>query len=359
MALESATYIDGLVETNPTSSDNANQGDNHIRLIKSAIKATFPSVTGAVTVTHSQINSVTGKLDLAGGTMTGALTVLTPTATGHAATKGYVDTAVAGKANTTHTHVIGDVTGLQGALDVRLRFDTAAQGLSDTQKANARTNLGITTGGTAQSSDDIPEGTTNLYFTTTRARSAFSAGTGITITNGVIASTVTAPVTSVAGKTGAVTLAISDISSLQASLDAKANSTSLANYLPLSGGTLSGGVTISTGNLTLSSGNLSVTGTITASGDITAFSDARLKVNVNTIPNALHTVKLLRGVTYISKLDANEHVGVIAQEVERVLPQVVKTHNDSLKSVAYGNLVGVLIEAIKELEARVAELENR
>jgi Chaperone of endosialidase len=359
MGLESTTFIDGLVATNPTSSDNANQGDNHIRLIKSALKATFPAVTGAVTATHTQLNSVTSKLDLSGGTMTGALTVLTPTATGHAATKGYVDTGLAGKANTSHTHVIADVTGLQTALDTRLRFDTSTQGLTETEKTNARTNLGITSTGTAQNTDQIPEGTTNLYFTTARARSSFSAGTGISISGGVISSTVSAPVTSVAGKTGAVTLVTSDISGLDTALAGKANTSSLSNYLPLSGGTLSGGLTISAGNLTLSSGNVSVTGTITASGDITAFSDARLKVNVNTIENALHTVKSLRGVTYVSKLTAEEHVGVIAQEVERVLPQVVKTHSDSLKSVAYGNLVGLLIEAIKELEARVAELENR
>lgn len=384
MGLESTTYIDGLVATNPTSSDNANQGDNHIRLIKSALKATFPAVTGAVTVTHSQINSVTGKLDLAGGTMTGALTVLTPSATGHAATKGYVDTGLAGKANSTHTHIIGDITDLQTSLDNRLRVDISTQGLTETQKTNARTNLGITSTGTATNTDQIPEGTTNVYFTTARARASFSAGTGITITNGVIASTVTAPVTSVAGKTGAVTLAISDITSLQTTLDAKANTTSPTFYgtytLALVGGSGYANVGLSGSDyaynifgsatryrysvngserMAISASGLSVTGTITASGDITAFSDARLKTNVNTIENALHTVKQLRGVTYTGKLTADEHVGVIAQEVERVLPQVVKTHSDSLKSVAYGNMVGLLIEAIKELEARVAELENR
>lgn len=382
MGLESTTFIDGLVATNPTSSDNANQGDNHIRLIKSAIKATFPNITGAVTVTQSQINSVTGKLDLAGGTMTGALTVLTPSATGHAATKGYVDTALAGKANTSHTHVIGDITDLQTALDNRLRFDTATQGLTDTQKTNARTNLGITATGTAQNTDQIPEGTTNLYFTTARARASFSAGTGISISGGVISSTVSAPVTSVAGKTGAVTLVTSDISGLDSSLSGKLN---------LTGGTLSGTLSISSvGSLSASganlainagsrlslqaanverlavtssgaevTGNITASGSITATGDITAFSDARLKTNVETLANALHVVKALRGVRYTSKLDDEDHIGVIAQEVERVLPQVVKTHGDSLKSVAYGNIVGVLIEAIKELEARVAELENR
>ena len=56
MALESASFIDGLVATNPTSSDNVSDGDNHIRLIKAAVKATFPNVTGAVSKSHTEIN---------------------------------------------------------------------------------------------------------------------------------------------------------------------------------------------------------------------------------------------------------------------------------------------------------------
>lgn len=58
MGLETTTYIDGLVTTNPTGSDGKSQGDDHLRLIKSAIKNTFPNVTGAVTVTHTQLNAI-------------------------------------------------------------------------------------------------------------------------------------------------------------------------------------------------------------------------------------------------------------------------------------------------------------
>ena len=57
MALETSTYINGLVATNPTSTDNVGDGDNHIRLLKSTIKSSFPNITGAVTATHSAINS--------------------------------------------------------------------------------------------------------------------------------------------------------------------------------------------------------------------------------------------------------------------------------------------------------------
>lgn len=56
MALESATYINGLVSTNPTSGDPKSQGDDHLRLIKAAVKATFPNITGAMTLTHTELN---------------------------------------------------------------------------------------------------------------------------------------------------------------------------------------------------------------------------------------------------------------------------------------------------------------
>jgi hypothetical protein len=95
---------------------------------------------------------------------------------------------------------------------------------------------------------------------------------------------------------------------------------------------------------------LDVVGEIYASGDIIAFSDERKKTDIEVIPNALEKVLQLRGVTF-NKLDDDNrrHAGVIAQEVEKVLPEVVYTAEDGTKSVAYGNLVGLLIEAIKEL----------
>ena len=59
MALETSTYIDGLVATNPVATDGLAQADDHMRLIKATIKATFPNITGAVTVTHTDLNTVT------------------------------------------------------------------------------------------------------------------------------------------------------------------------------------------------------------------------------------------------------------------------------------------------------------
>jgi hypothetical protein len=96
-------------------------------------------------------------------------------------------------------------------------------------------------------------------------------------------------------------------------------------------------------------------GNFTAAANVTAYSDAKLKKNVETIPNALALVEKMRGVFY-DRVDTGEAgVGVIAQELQAVLPQLVKD-NDGTLSVAYGNLVGVLIEAVKELSAK---LESR
>jgi len=98
-------------------------------------------------------------------------------------------------------------------------------------------------------------------------------------------------------------------------------------------------------------------GSFTATNNITAYSDIRLKTDIELIPDALNKVSSLRGVTY-TRIDSGlRGTGVIAQEIEAVLPEAVQTSEDDIKSVAYGNLVGLLIESIKELKAEVNELK--
>ena len=103
---------------------------------------------------------------------------------------------------------------------------------------------------------------------------------------------------------------------------------------------------------------LDVTGTIRATGDVIAFSDKRVKENIKTIDNALEKVTNLRGVEFNKIGENKKSIGVIAQEIEKILPEVVSTDKKDMKSVAYGNIVGILIEAIKELETKVKKLEN-
>ena len=103
-------------------------------------------------------------------------------------------------------------------------------------------------------------------------------------------------------------------------------------------------------------GGANVTGTLTASTDVTVSSDERLKEDVKTIDNALDKVDQLRGVEFTRIEGGERQIGVIAQEVEKVIPEVVK--DGAFKSVSYGNLVGLLIEAIKELKAEIKEIKG-
>ena len=98
------------------------------------------------------------------------------------------------------------------------------------------------------------------------------------------------------------------------------------------------------------------TGVVTAPNFVSS-SDARLKSDVETIAGALALVSALRGVRFT--MDGMRQIGVIAQEIEPVLPEVVQADAESDQfSVAYGNITGLLIEAVKELTARVAALEE-
>jgi len=112
------------------------------------------------------------------------------------------------------------------------------------------------------------------------------------------------------------------------------------------------GANLATLNSTFSSDDLTV------QGDITSVSDVRTKENIETVENSLDLVSQLRGVWY-NKIGKDERkVGVIAQEVEEVLPEVVHTDTEGMKAVDYGKMVGVLIEAIKELKQEIEELKG-
>jgi hypothetical protein len=137
------------------------------------------------------------------------------------------------------------------------------------------------------------------------------------------------------------------------------DTTTNASYYPLFTSSTSG--TITTANVSSSkliynpsTGNLSAT--IHQSS-----SDARLKTDIKNIPDALVKISQINGVTYL-RTDIPEtvrHTGVIAQEVEAVLPEVVAIGLDGYKVVAYGNMIGLLVEAIKELKAEVDALKGK
>lgn len=131
-----------------------------------------------------------------------------------------------------------------------------------------------------------------------------------------------------------------------------------------SGGTWNNSANVQNGSITptkLSAGGPSwdTAGNLTAPGNVTAYSDIRLKDNIVPIENALNLVQNLQGVNFTYKNTNNKNIGLIAQNVKNVLPELVVENQDGYLSVAYGNVVAVLIEAIKELNARVKVLEAK
>jgi hypothetical protein len=103
-------------------------------------------------------------------------------------------------------------------------------------------------------------------------------------------------------------------------------------------------------------------GSITATYDLIAYSDIRHKTNLLRIEDALDKVSALNGYTY-NRIDHEDqtvrHVGVVAQEVLAVLPEAVHTTDKGMYAVAYGNMVALLIEAIKEERKKREDLEVR
>ena len=113
---------------------------------------------------------------------------------------------------------------------------------------------------------------------------------------------------------------------------------------------------------------LHVTGEALVTGNITAYysSDISLKDNIRPIESALFKVKQIRGVTFDWNEKSSElqqekghDVGLIAQEVETVLPEVIQIREDGIKAIAYEKVVPLLVEAIKEQQTLIEDLSNR
>ena len=131
------------------------------------------------------------------------------------------------------------------------------------------------------------------------------------------------------------------------------------------------GITISSGEISIGqavgTGDSVTFASVSATGDIVAYasSDERLKDNIEVISNPIEKVQQLKGVTWDWNDNADElqqslpNVGVIAQDVEKVLPQLVKDRDNGFKGVDYDKIVGLLIEAIKDQQTQIDELKEK
>jgi len=211
----------------------------------------------------------------------------------------------------------------------------------------------------------------SLYANTVTANNNLNALKNATITKNLLVSGNTT--LGAAGKTITSTGVLAHTGNLTVSGNTSANKATVTSALTVSGNTTFsnpityGGVTLSnsvtgTGSMVLSAsptftGTLSAA-TITATGDITSTSDIGLKSNIEVINNALDKVINMRGITFNRPGFHERSAGVIAQEIECVFPEVVKRNGDGYLTVAYGNMISILIEAIKELKAEIEKLKN-
>ena len=224
-------------------------------------------------------------------------------------------------------------------------------------------SISIGGGGSGLDTDDInePPGATNLWFTDARARAAIRK-------QDIDALNVNADTLDKLNSTQFVRSDANDTISGEITFS---NTVDFNGTVNINGTSTFGGNSEIDGNLIIKNGNTSAialynNGDLIATGDITtngSISDERLKENVVRLNNALEKVTQINGYTFNYKDRPDETMpGVIAQEIEKVLPEVVyefEQENESYKAVRYANIVPLLIEAIKDLKAKVDDLEGR
>lgn len=262
-------------------------------------------------------------------------------------------------------------------------------GTGASDASGARTNLGLgsiatqasssvsITGGSmsgvalSSCSGNVSQFTNNSGYVTSSGVTSVATGTGLT--GGTITSTGTLSLATAGSGAATYSSGISAITvdaygrvtSVSGSAGYTTNTGTVTSIATSNG--LTGGTITSSGTLSMSgsyTGTFAVTGAITATGDITAYysSDERLKDNKKVIKNSLDKVHQMSGYEFDWNDKQDVHtghdIGVIAQEVEKVLPEIVTTRDNGYKAVKYEKLVAVLIEAVKELSDKVKKLEE-
>ena len=274
----------------------------------------------------------------------------------------------------THSGSVGDITCSTGALDIN------AGTVNIKDEASSETMASFVSDGAVTLNHDntarLATSSAGIDVTGTLAVSGTSAFTGkITSDNGIDIDNINIDGTTIALSSGDLTVDVAgdiildadggDIfikdGGTQVGSISNAGSNNFQIASSISNGDLlfkgnDGGSTITALTLDMSAaGAATFNSSVTAGGDVTAFSDMRIKHDIETIEGALAKVSDMRGV-YFKRNNGEAGTGVIAQEIENILPEVVK--DGEYKSVAYGNMVGILIEAIKELKEEVEKLKE-
>jgi hypothetical protein len=275
-------------------------------------------------------------------------------------TNGYVDGLTVNKDGSTNIHgptILEDDVTCNQDLEVLGNLDVSGNTNLNGLDVSGNTNIGgdlnvlgqILNGGTP-----IPEGTVTSV--------AMSVPTGLTVSGSPITSSGTLALAMQSGYSIPLSSSQTNWNTAYSWGDhSTAGYASSSTSINTSNGIQGGGNLTTDRSLSLTgsySGTWSVSGQITATGDVTAFSDIALKKDINVIDDALNKVSKLGGYIFSRKDDdSRRYTGVMAQEVKSVLPEAVHGEEGNY-SVAYGNMVGLLVEAIKELRKEVEELKK-
>jgi len=294
-------------------------------------------VTGVATIGNVTVGGATTDLIVNGDArVTGILTVGSSSLTLNGDTNTINGVTISSGIITASSFVgalTGNATGLSGTPNLTVGVVTA------TSFSGAVTGTATSTTNIPNLSGDLTSANTVTTLATVNGNTgSFGSGSAIpTITvnaKGLITAVTTTAVTS--GTT------ITD--------DTSTDATRYIVFEDITSGT-SSAANVSSTKLTYNPS----TGTLTAI-DLNATSDINLKENIHTVENALETVSSLRGVSFDWKETGKSSYGVIAQELEEILPELVK--QGEVKSVNYNGIIGVLIEAVKELKKEVEELKK-
>jgi hypothetical protein len=334
--------------------------------------------TGTITAAGVTAAAVTATGNVAGGLLVGNVLAAAVTATGNVAAAGVTATAVSATGNVAGGLLVGNVlagavtaTGNVAAAGVTAGAVTATGNVAGGLLVGNVVAAAMTNSGKVLMTDSSATGNTGVQFTNpaylgslVESRASATARYGL----GVYGSTTRVYAAGASGPAKVcVGWAQSDTTFLDAITVTLAGSSASATSANVGINTAGPAAPFHVvGNLQVD-GNVLVNGSVYASGDITALSDRRLKAGLRVIEGASGKLAGLTGYTY-DRVDApgRRYAGLVAQDVLEVLPEAVHSLPEpaaggaaaGLLSVAYGPVVALLVEAVKDLTARVAALEG-
>jgi hypothetical protein len=335
----------GLVTGNHTAANYQTTGN--LNAAAALISGNF-NATGAVNASSMRVaSSGVAFLGSSSGTITvqptsvaGTTTITLP------ATSGTVVTT--GDSGTVTSTMIADGTIVNGDISASAAIAVsklAASTISGITLGNNLNTLTLATSGTGLSGSTTYNGSGAATFTVTS--NATSANTGSAIvardsSGNFSAGTITATLSGTA--TTSTNSTITD--------DTSTNATHYPNFVAGTSGAQ--GEKVSSTKFTFNPS----TGLLTST-DYNSSSDKRLKSNIKTVEGALDKVNSLRGVTFKWKEGGSDSIGLIAQEVQKVIPEVVTKDDNGYLGIRYTNLIGVLVEAIKEQQDQINTLKKQ